>query len=742
MNLKEFDAKQFLLEKGEQVGLGIALTIMVLMLIFSLFMPSQGFFSGSPAAMAEPLTKGTEKLERDLRSRPLPDKYKPADTKGRLIDLDTDPLQPYLYRMTGSLFEPAAPENPNRQPPEIFNLVEAKGVGIHVGIDTYIFNKGNDKIYILREQGQKGGSNNGGGGKNSFANYMKGGMAGMSGGAGGGPGNMQAMQAAMRRFSGPNAASQNVQGADSKEDYEVVPVPLEKVTMSEHFARQLQPARMALIVGAFPYKRQLEEFKTKLRRESIQDVLDESMQVETKDGKKEELGSFRFLGVDVERMEVDVAGQTVKPWAKLDMDATYRVWLINSIHFERDDPKYDVVKPMDGLVMPLLREFREKSQQSQMKTMIPGMMSGAPGGFGPAGANEDEPEKPKDSKYPDLAKELSTINDTLTQLQDITPKQIAKPPEKFRIRENFNAFGGSTPSPADNPQDRNAQQAKPGDKIPEYCLVRLVDLGIQPGKFYRYRFKVRMANPNYGRDDVASTAYKAKLELESNKWWELKDTVSIPPETIYYVVDQKLVSGKEKFPVESPQADMWNQFKEPTPRDHYVCLQLHRWVESTRVDVKNDEAVPIGEWAIADRVFVARGEFVGQTVKVDLPVWKYSQDSFVLPAEDQKARKRGKVRSGVSVNFGLDNSDTQTILVDFEGGKDGIRSAKLDDISAIEVLMLSPDGKLRARNSSDDATDKDRQDRREKVQQRIQEVREGKAAGAGAAGGLDTKRGK
>jgi hypothetical protein len=69
MSLKEFDYKQFLLEKGEQVGLGVAVTLMVLMLIFNLFMPDKGFFSGSPKTKAKALNDSTQQLETALTSR-------------------------------------------------------------------------------------------------------------------------------------------------------------------------------------------------------------------------------------------------------------------------------------------------------------------------------------------------------------------------------------------------------------------------------------------------------------------------------------------------------------------------------------------------------------------------------------------------------------------------------------------------------------------------------------------------
>src|SRR6516164_9155518 len=98
MNLKEFDAKQFMLEKGERVGLGVALTLMVLMLIFSLFMPSSGFFSGSPSAKAQPLEEGSKQLTNALATRqPGDNDTPPKDPESRKIDLDAKQLQPALY---------------------------------------------------------------------------------------------------------------------------------------------------------------------------------------------------------------------------------------------------------------------------------------------------------------------------------------------------------------------------------------------------------------------------------------------------------------------------------------------------------------------------------------------------------------------------------------------------------------------------------------------------------------------
>ncbi len=160
MNLKEFDAKQFLLEKGERVGLGIAVALMVLMLVFSLFMPSRGFFSGSPAANAKPLEEGSTKLKTALSNRnnkPGPADSPPDKAERNLIALDTARLDLQLYEM-GPWYQPTAPINPARRPPLIENITEAVIEVVHISTDTYIFTNNYSKITVLRDLDKKGGA--------------------------------------------------------------------------------------------------------------------------------------------------------------------------------------------------------------------------------------------------------------------------------------------------------------------------------------------------------------------------------------------------------------------------------------------------------------------------------------------------------------------------------------------------------------------------------------------------------
>ena len=332
-------------------------------------------------------------------------------------------------------------------------------------------------------------------------------------------------------------------------DYEAKFIPVDAWNPSELTARQLMPARIAYIAASFPYKAQLEEFRRKLKKRSIDEVLNETSG-EGDDKRK----SVAFLGVKVQRMEVDANDQKVTDWKDLDLGDSYRVWLMNSGKpFEPDDAKYTAVS-FKGLIAPLLREFHEK-RQSNPAMMRPGMMP--PGMPRPAAKADEDEDVVVKTKYPDVAANLPKLQETLKKLEGVAPKLIAAPPANFNISKGFNPFDPDVaPPPSDKPAGDagNKTNADQGMTIPEYCLVRMIDLDIQPGKSYRYRFKIRMANPNYKREDVALPSYKVAEELESRNWVELADTVRMKPELIYYVVDEKQTAARADHPkeLESP----------------------------------------------------------------------------------------------------------------------------------------------------------------------------------------------
>jgi hypothetical protein len=257
---------------------------------------------------------------------------------------------------------------------------------------------------------------------------------------------------------------------------------------------------------------------------------------------------------------------------------------------------------------------------------------------------------------------------------------------------------------------------------PEYCLIRLIDVTVQPGKIYQYRIQVRMANPNYKRTDVASPAYAEDLELKSDKWYiiggeENPQNVVVPPEQIYYAVDQRDVDGPRNY----KGIHSYDQLH----RDRQVAFQIHQWTEN--VSPERRTFTPVGEWLIAERVLVNRGEYIGRTERVEVPLWRETMDAFVLAASPIAGRQKG---SGLEVNFS--HLKEEAILVDFEGPDHNYQRAggpAVKETTATEVLILSHDGKLLARDSETDRKNAERVDRLNAWRQRIKDVKESKAPG-------------
>jgi hypothetical protein len=141
------------------------------------------------------------------------------------------------------------------------------------------------------------------------------------------------------------------------------------------------------------------------------------------------------------------------------------------------------------------------------------------------------------------------------------------------------------------------------------------------------------------------------------------------------------------------------------------------------------EPVMIGEWAVADRVVVTRGEYVDRNYRIELPVWSASHNDFLIPVDHPG---RDKKIPGIEVPFSNERPDgLETILLDFEGGgrqvykhvlsrnEDEAQTKDVDDVSSAEVLLLTPEGRLLGHDSALDATDPERKKNREMVLNRV-----------------------
>jgi hypothetical protein len=471
-----------------------------------------------------------------------------------------------------------------------------------------------------------------------------------------------------------------------KPESETEVIPVEKPGEEIRFALTVIPQRMAIIVASFPYKRQVEEHRKKLGLSSTVDVLKES--ISTGEGDGTALPTFRFLGVSVERRTLDASGKEWTAWQPFDVGKDFvPIFLMCLRCSESPDPSLgDLSFP--GLVMP-------------------------------------RPKQMRDDQYPKVENELDNLKKTLKELN-----RIGESPKKgSHVADPFDPFGGEE---KDSPEKDKETPQDPKGLVPEHCLLRVIDVTVEPGKTYQYRLRVRMANPNYGRKDVADPGAAKEKELQAENWYQVSQTVVMPPEVVYYAVDQKALGEPfikirrgpfdpeevrgEKRPYRGINANV-----EPGPSQ--TVFQIHQWLEA--IGPKKDFL--IGEWSALERVLVYRGEYVARDERVDLPYWRITREKFVLA--------KGPDGKGLPVHFGQEGAET--LLVDFQGGDmaydkvDGNKGGKpemrrVQDKASREVVLLSPDGKLRVSNSATDERDFERLNRHRSWLERVKEVKEDK----------------
>jgi hypothetical protein len=806
---KDFDAKQFLLEHGERVGLGVGGAIALLLIVFGLFMPGHGFFSGSPAENARAMDAITKDVnDQLLNNRPIKDDLPPDDSNRKLIDLDRSRVRATEYPLN-ALFEGRSLESPKRRVPRVLTPEESRVAHAWVPVETYVFSNNwqddpeHAEIYML-EKGPDHTPNMGRGGGRPAQGGFGGMMGGGRGGGRPGPGGMGGPGGRMNPASFGTPGS--VQYKNFKQAYVARKVPLTDLSKHPdlHLARQLRPVRMAIIAASFPFRQQVAEFRDKLHLQHMRDVFDDEAYKDVGGGKSKKERAFRFLGVNVQRRVLDSTGKELSGWEPLDVASAYRPWMfLTGTRYEPEDPSYRRISP-NGLCMPRLLQFHVEPDRAPADGRggsadvgrggegDPGGRRG--GGMGGGRMVARGGSNSGDNHYPPIEMQLNRLRQAIADMRR-RPRgeQQVGMPEEFSKSKDFDPFNpagdsaaldeglkGEAPEdqitvdrrgqPYNGPTDESTgsrdkgptarrftagkSAEKPAEKKeevlpPSFCLLRVVDVTVEPGKVYQYRLQVRMTNPNEGRDDVADPSWAKVPELVS-AWYTVPETVTVPAELEYYAVDEKALDPKYQGPYANLRIDTSRQ----------TFMQIHRYLDAAQIKDMGEEPLFIGEWAVAKRVPVYRGEYVDQIARVELPVWSFPQDEFVI-ATDKNAELQKN--PGIQVNFSHKLRDgTETVLVDFEGGEQfaeippkdpddtKARPTKVRDSGPTDVLLLTPDGKLLGHNSLADASSSERTQREREAEARVNQVKQvmirklfrrptdSPFSGRGAGGGTST----
>jgi len=747
MAMKDFNFKQFLLEKGERVGLYAAGGIALLMIVLSLFWPHKGLLSDSPKASAEAITK-VAKDKKDQAGTAGPGTLAPSDAeKKNLREVDPQ-LQkqagsvaqdPNAFRMLFALFAPRDIPSNKRQNPSILGPEEFAASVWAAQISNYMVKNDRGEVFvgILRGSGKQVKR-----GKNDPFRigdiFNKGGKPGPGGGMP--PGfnpNNRGTPNGFAPPSGEKPGSGGVFGDGDKKNLEVNWVRKDEVPPDATFARDLLPKRMVIVAGSFPFRKQVELFQRALRLENASQVVQETLtEKDNKKGQDVTLAGFRFVGFEVQRKTIGPDGQVV-------LGPSGSEW--QAIDFESPDSEYRALR-----THVLFEDSPENPELAQL--LWPGLYMPRPVQI-PLRASGSKP-------YPDVEKELPKIQQTLTEVAAKEPPPVVARTKFDMGSGDFNAFGPQETPPEGPeraaPASGQAQEWTP----PSYSVLRFLDVTIQPGRTYEYRVLVKMANPNYNNPEteVANPALAKWKELRSD-WYPVKGPdgqalrVRVPDDLHYYAVDElTMLAAKSQKEAREWRGMNWNVPRVPFP-DRQAVVQLHVWKDQFELTRGSQTVMfPVGDWIVGERLFAFRGEYVGlKKVHVHVPVWSPEQSTFYLAGRQPRTLSRD-MRPTEEMSF-LDIRKAP-ILLDFEGGTasyhrggappppkgdegttpDGAAPAETSPSSkatpvsevkqaaASELVFLTPEGKLVAHSSAQDEDDQERKEREESYSRRVAET--------------------
>jgi hypothetical protein len=754
MNMKDFDFKQFFIQKGEKLGLWVCVGVMVLLVVFTIKDVAAG---PSASGNAEELTSLAKKGKSTIaQSTPTPDVKVVPDAIQKADSPQRVPED--MYVLDRPFFDGGATEDRKWRSPPVLAVDDWRADFVLANIPSLIITrmkdetrvavlvpKNNDKIrqsikddadkkrkkrletklkqfgynaqqvQLIMQRissggagmgagaggaggggmaGKGGGPGGGPGGGGGFPGMGGGGMPGMGGGM---PGMGGGMMPGMGGGSGPGGMMDMMNRMNGGMD---------RMNMfgasggQDYDIRSVPEDKLENYEPAMeidPYRMILisAAFPYKQQLQQFAQAL-RFQDIDKMLADSDVHGGLEFAGINVQRKQAK-PGESLKdkPWIDLPIENAMKHILI--LAADADKNEQDDKLEHFGIILP--------ADQNRLVMPRPKL----------------DTQLHQSEKYPEELPQ--SVQDSLDAMEKATGgKGAVQPKRKSRFDlESFSVFGGDQEKTADPNQPAQAKiENTEENPRPEKILVRFYDTSVLPGWSYQYRVQIRMANPNY-KNEKRAVSKGLTLDKEiRGAWAEMPEIVRVPDETMFYAVDEKRSEG--------------HVYNDKVP------MQVQRWLETIRTDPKNESSsFPVGDWAIEERDLVRRGEFIGGMKDTEVPVWWPTLKSYRFAMHPEEAKKKPGSRSrskGMPVNF-----DTGALLVDFEGGKHTfqIGANKFVDESPIEVLVLTKDGKLVVRDSKTDTANEERSKRVEEWKTTLENVRkEVDNAKSPGATGLDS----
>jgi hypothetical protein len=481
-----------------------------------------------------------------------------------------------------------------------------------------------------------------------------------------------------------NEEVQYIEGVDDED--------IESKLKGRRLAITIKPQRMNVLQASFPYAAQLVKFQQALRFAKVEDILAHPEDLPTFNGVDLQRRLYKQMGKGSSELEM------VEDWTSLDLATNSQDLRAVKLFYNEDsnDLKRVMLHEDHMLVMPLPHEIA--------------------------------------GKYPEM--KLKTLKDSIDKMkkQDAKAPTIPAPSNKFKGEGNpfkrdgspdanmYNPGGGMGLLPPSGGKNKPTEPAATPTQAlpPEHIFVRVYDTDVRDGFVHEYRLRVKLKNPNFNKRDLVSKKSDAdpeELPALEEHWYTFPQKVSVPQGGYHYVVEPT-PPGKSAYPL-------------PQPKDGQAVLQFQRWYEYLDVTEKLRE--PIGDWVISE-LLATRGMFVTGKAFSPLPFWSSVENAFVLrDVAGDKAIKGKEPRKGVL----LEPVRPKAMLaVDVAGGKVSQRigpnpgegrvnrGVRTDDEVAPEVLLLYQDGTLDLRSSARDKADPQRKEREETFRKWVKDTEE------------------
>src|SRR5262249_55054238 len=237
--------KQFLLRRGEVVGLGVAVLLAAILIL----MGSRGFLAGSPQATANSLKAKSQQASQAIDNSTPPEDIQQVQPE-LLRSLDVGQIDPRQYQLVSAFVNAAGIEDTKRRNPEVLGPRDFEVKMFRAAYLGYLLSRDGRSIWVVQGEDIKGNIN-----VPQNSAKVRFGAAGLGSMDAGGSADAGGDVMPAGQFAPGQAPGAPKRAAREMEHDKPGNNPNMK------FAEQIYPRYVAVVSAAFPFKQQLENFR-------------------------------------------------------------------------------------------------------------------------------------------------------------------------------------------------------------------------------------------------------------------------------------------------------------------------------------------------------------------------------------------------------------------------------------------------------------------------------------------------